>query len=245
MKGETAVGFYSTAYKYIDAFNIIPSLFTQSLFPVMSRQAKQGDNALARSYVLSLKLLVMVAFPLAVCVSFLASTMIGLFGQDFQPGTSALIIMIWSIPVGWINSVTNYALIAAGQQRMLTRAFVVGLGFNIIANLVAIPWFSFQAAAVITILSEIVEGSAFYIAVHRHIVKVNWLDVLARPILASGIMALLAYLLASLGWVIPGLLMGLLVYAASLFLLRYFSLDERGILAPLLPLRARRVMGLG
>ncbi|NJM41692.1 MAG: hypothetical protein HC853_13505 [Anaerolineae bacterium] len=43
-------------------------------------------------------------------------------------GQIALMMMIWSIPVGWINSVTNYALIAANQQRALTRAFVIGLG---------------------------------------------------------------------------------------------------------------------
>lgn len=241
IKNEAAVGYYSTAYKYIDAFNIIPSLFTQSLFPVMARQAKQSDNALARSYVLSLKLLVMVAFPLAVTVSFLASTMIGLFGADFQPGTSALIIMIWSIPVGWINSVTNYALIAAGQQRMLTRAFVIGLVFNIVANLVFIPWFSFQAAAVITILSEIVEGSAFYTAVRRSIVVVDWVDVLARPVLASGLMSLCVYLLANAGWIIPGLLLGGVVYLATLFVLRVFTVEERLMLAPLLPKFARAV----
>ena len=235
IKGEVSVGYYSTAYKYIDAFNIIPSLFTQSLFPVMARQATQSDNALARSYVLSLKLLVMVAFPLAVAVTFLASTMIGLFGADFQPGTSALIIMIWSIPIGWINSVTNYALIAAGQQRMLTRAFVIGLVFNIVANLIFIPWFSFQAAALITIFSEIVEGGAFYVAVRRHIVKVNWPDVLIRPVLATGLMALVAYLLASAGWMIPGLLLGLVIYLAALAVLRVFSAEERSMLAPLLP----------
>ena len=29
--------------------------------------------------------------------------------------------MIWSIPIGFVNSVTQYVLIAVNQQRFLTR----------------------------------------------------------------------------------------------------------------------------
>ncbi|NJM41694.1 MAG: oligosaccharide flippase family protein [Anaerolineae bacterium] len=38
-EGDLVVGWYSTAYKFVDAFNIIPAFFTQSLFPAMARQA--------------------------------------------------------------------------------------------------------------------------------------------------------------------------------------------------------------
>ncbi|MFC2031515.1 oligosaccharide flippase family protein [Chloroflexota bacterium] len=39
MKGDTVVGYYGAAYKYIDGLNIIPAYFTQALFPLMSRYA--------------------------------------------------------------------------------------------------------------------------------------------------------------------------------------------------------------
>ena len=42
-------------------------------------------------------------------------------------------------------------------------------------------------------------------------------------------------LLASAGWVIPGLLLGLVIYLAALAVLRVFSAEERSMLAPLLP----------
>ncbi len=242
--GPTIVGWYSTAYKFIDAFNIIPAFFTQSLFPAMARQAGQGDNTLARTYVLAVKLLVMIAFPLAVATTYLAGWMIGLFGPAFLPeGQIALMMMIWSIPVGWINSVTNYALIAANQQRALTRAFVIGLAFNVIANLIFIPLFSYQAAAIITLFSEIVEGSAFYFYVRRHIVPVSWVGVLARPALASGIMALVAYPFAVAGGALlaAGLVMGLAAYLVVLFLTHALDGNETALLAPLLPGRIARL----
>ena len=43
LKGAETVAQYSTGYKWLLAINIVPSFFTQALFPVMSRQA-QDDN---------------------------------------------------------------------------------------------------------------------------------------------------------------------------------------------------------
>jgi O-antigen/teichoic acid export membrane protein len=235
LKGASVVGVYSAAYKFIDAFNIVPAFFTQSLFPAMSRMALQRDQSLSRSYVLALKLLVMTSLPLAVATAFLAVPMVGILGgAEFLPdGAIALAIMAWSMPIGWINSVTNYALIAANKQHALTRAFIIGLGFNIVANIILIPMFSFVAAAVVTIFSEIVEGAAFYVYVHRHIAPVNWVDVLARPFLAAGIMAAITYGFYAMGLVLIGVLVGAASYVGVLWLLRALDGDERAILRPL------------
>jgi O-antigen/teichoic acid export membrane protein len=235
MKGPAVVGYYSTAYKFIDAFNIIPAFFTQSLFPAMSRMALQRDESLSRSYVLAMKLLVMVALPLAVFTAFMAEPMIAVLGgREFLPeGAIALGIMCWSMPIGWINSVTNYALIAANQQHALTRAFIIGLTFNVVANLLLIPMFSFVAAAVVTIFSEIVEGAAFYVYVRRHIAPVNWVEVLARPFLAAGVMALSAAVFMQAGLLLVGLVLGGIAYAGVLWFTHALSTQEREILRPL------------
>ncbi len=235
LKGPLAVGWYSAAYKFIDAFNIIPAFFTQSLFPAMSRMALQRDAALHRSYTLALKLLVMTALPLAVASSFLAEPMIAVLGgREFLPnGAIALAIMAWSMPIGWINSVTNYALIAAGQQRALTRAFIIGLTFNVVTNLLFIPLFSFVAAAVTTIFSEIVEGAAFYVFVRQHIAPVNWVEVLAKPFLAAGVMAGVTAIFAQGGVALVGLAIGLAAYGLVLWLTHALAPQEREILRPL------------
>jgi O-antigen/teichoic acid export membrane protein len=247
-KSSTVVGWYSAAYKFVDAFNIIPAFFTQSIFPVMSRMAKQDDNAMARSYVLSLKLLVITALPLAVLSTFLAPYMIGLLGgAEFLPhGAIALMIMVWSIPFGWINSVTNYALIAVNQQRALTRAFIIGLTFNIALNLILIPLFSYQAAAVVTILSEIIEGAAFYYYVHRYIVHVPWLKVMVGPAFSALVMAGIIYASSLMALLLPGVIVGLVVYLVVLYLTRSLSPLDLSMLAPLLPGRIRtRILNAG
>lgn len=245
-RDASQVGFYSVGYKYVDALNIIPSLFTQSLFPAMSRMAAQSSkpgepSSFARAYVLATKLLVILALPLSVAISFLATPMIGLLGGPaFLPqGALSLAIVIWHMPVGWINSVTNYALIASGQQRLLTRAFMGAVLFNVAANLFAIPAFGFVGAAVVTVLSEVVQLITFYVYVRQFIVKVNWLDVLAKPFLGAGLMAAVMFVASTTGLLLPGLLIGLLAYLGVIFGMRSLTGDERDTLRPLLPARLR------
>jgi len=242
VKGERVVGWYNQAYKWLDAINVVPAYFTFALFPVLSRQAAEDKDAARRSYHLALKLLVMIALPLSVLFTLFArelTTLITLGDPRFQPdSTLALQLMIWSIPFGWINSVTNYVLIALGQQRKLTNAFLIGLGFNVIANLIFIPLYSYRAAAVITILSELIEGAAFYWYIRKSLGPVPWTGLLWRVAGAGAAMA--AAMLVLFPFSRPlALLAGLAVYPAALLVLRAFGPEERAALAPALPRRPR------
>src|SRR3990172_2999867 len=152
MRGSAATGWYTTAYKFIDALNIIPSFFTLALFPVMSRYADQRP-ALAHAYHRALRLLLLAAFPITVGIWFIAKDLIVIFfGEEYAPSVLALQILIGFLPFSYINSITQYILIAVNRQRFLTLAFVIGAAFNLAANLVAIPLFSFYGAAAVTIL---------------------------------------------------------------------------------------------
>jgi O-antigen/teichoic acid export membrane protein len=243
LKGDTPVGWYNQAYKWVDTLNVIPSYFTLALFPVLSHQAAEDRDAARRSYHLAIKLLVMLALPTAVLSTFFARelTAIITFGDPrFQPdATIALQLMIWSIPFGWINSVTNYVLIALGQQRKLTNAFLIGLGFNVIANLIFIPMYSYKAAAVITILSEIVEGSAFYWYIRKSIGPVPWARLLWRVAGAGAAMLAVMWVVFQVSAPLA-LLVGLAVYPTALVALRALGQEERAVLAPIMPRFARR-----
>ncbi len=164
INGNTVVGQYSTAYKWLDALNIIPAFLTMALLPIMARQAHEDRTGLKRNYLLAVKLLVMIALPVAVVTTFIAEPLVRVLGgEEYLPaGGIALQLMIWSIPIGWINSVTNYVIVALDRQRTLTLAFAAGVLFNLITNLIFLPAFSYRAAAIITIFSEGVLFIAFY-----------------------------------------------------------------------------------
>lgn len=195
LAGAAAVGYYGAAYKYIDGLNVIPSYFTLAIFPLLARyartdQANDRPSSLLRSYVLALRFLLMISLPLAVLITFMATPLIRLLGgSEYLPQSAlALQILIWSIPFGFTNSVTQYVLIAVNQQRYLTRAFVIGVVFNIVANLLVVPRFGIYGAAVVTIFSELALLIPFMISTQRHVGPVPWLRVLGQPLLASAAM---------------------------------------------------------
>ncbi len=262
LAGATNVGLYSVGLKYLDGLNIIPSLFTMAVFPLMSRYAKREGGDLLRAYVLCLRLLVIVGMPIAMTVTFLARPMISvvggsefldipetwhLFGRTFQViggGDLALRVIIWSIPIGFVNSVTQYALISVNQQRYLTRAFIIGVVFNIVGNLILIPRFGYVAAALTTILSEFSLLFPFYYSVRKNIGVVPWLSVFLPATISVLLMGAAIYGLIALGinlWV--AVLIGEFVYLGALVVTGALKGEEMAIVGRALPLgRLKRVL---
>jgi O-antigen/teichoic acid export membrane protein len=247
-KGSEVVGQYSTAYKWLDALGLIPSLFTMALLPVMSRQAKEDRPALQRSYHFAVKLLVILALPTAVATTFLAHALISILGgARFLPdGAIALQLMVWFIPIGWINSLTNYVLVALDLQRPMRWAFLAGVSFNVIANLIFIPLYSYRAAAIITVLSEVVLQLFFYRLLRRELPAVPWIGLLWKPVVAVLVMAAVLIVLWPLGTVgaLAGLMIGGTLYVGVLLALHPFSDWEASRVISLLPGRVRRLARL-
>jgi O-antigen/teichoic acid export membrane protein len=236
MKGDTVVGWYTTAYRFLDALNIIPSTFTAAIFPVMSRYATEARDSLVRTYMTSLKVLIIVSLPIALLTTFYAEGIILIVGgRAYLPHAAiALRLLIWSIPFGFINSVTQYVLIAIDKQRFLTGAFVVGASFNLVANLLLIPAYSYQAAAVTTILSEIVLLLPFYYGVRKHLSVVPWFGLLWRPVLSSLLSGAVLWVLRDVTFLVL-LPLALVVYVGGLLVTGTFTPDDIALFKRLLP----------
>jgi O-antigen/teichoic acid export membrane protein len=241
LRGPVEVGWYSMGYRWIEGLNLVPSLFTFALFPVLSRQAAGDKAKVAESFSFAMKLMAATSLPLTVAVTFLAPTLVGLLGGGaFLPyGAQALIVLAWSMPIGWLNSVTNYVLISLRQERGLTVSFFWASIFNVSVNLLLIPRFGFLAAAAVTIVSELVEGMLFNYFLRRQIGPVPWLRLVWKAWAAAGAMAAVTGLLWPLAPPVA-LLAGALVYAGLLWGLRHFSPAERARLHGLLPGRPTR-----
>ncbi len=234
ISGARLVGQYSVAYRWLLALNVIPAFFTQALLPIMSRQAQSDRDALKRTYTLGVKLLFMLAIPLAVIFIFLAESLtLFLGGAEYMPvGAVALQLMMLSIPIGWINSLTQYTLIAVDLQRRITGAFAVAVSFNIITNLIFIPQYGYQAAAITTIFSEAVLLVPFGILLQSALGKLNWVDMVWRGLVMGAVMLVV---IAGLWGISPlmALIIGSGVYGGGMVFLRPFDAGELTILAPI------------
>jgi len=238
LAGATVLGYYNAAYKFVNALNFIPSKFTLALFPMLSRLSTGSTDAMQRALLLSTKLLLWIALPIAVATMFIAEPLILLFaGIAYIPDSAlALQWLIWFLPFSFINSVVHYVLIALNEQRFLTRAFLIGLVFNIIANLIAIPALSYRGAALVTVLSELALLAPFYYALRKHMPPLPILDIFWRPAVAAFVMGALLYFLVPQN-IFIALVIASVVYGVTLVGAGALGPDEWLIVGKLMPKR--------
>jgi O-antigen/teichoic acid export membrane protein len=240
-KDYRVVGWYSTAYKYIDAIGVIPAYFTMAIFPLMARYAANAKGSLLRAYRLSIKLLLIVAVPGALLGWSLSSTLITILGgPQYLPYAARILeVMIWFMPLGFINSVTQYVLIALDQQRFLTRAFAIGLAFNVVANLALISRFGYMASAYVAIASELALLIPFYVGIRRHLAPIPWAQLAWKQALSAAPMVTLVLSLPHR--LLPvSVAVGLVCYGCGLAILRVFDAEEQETLGRVLPLGSVR-----
>ncbi len=80
LAGAASIGLYSVSLKYLDGLNIIPSVFTFAIFPLMSRYARREGEGLLRSYVIAVRLLLMASLPIAMMTTFIAAPLVFIVG---------------------------------------------------------------------------------------------------------------------------------------------------------------------
>lgn len=235
------LGWYSTAYKYADAVQIIPSFFTMALFPILSRYAAEAKDSLLRTYHLAAKLLFIAAVVGALLGWALARELIAILGgsQYLPQAADILRVMIWYMPIGFMNSLTQYVLIALNRQRFLTKAFAIGLAFNVIANVILIRRFGYMAAAYVAVASELALFVPFYVGIRRHLARMPWLQMAWKQGFSSLPLVLLVIVLPR-RYLGLSVMAGLVCYVVGLKVVRMFDKRERALIARILPAGAIR-----
>ena len=238
--GNEILGLYSTGYKYLDALNVIPAMFTMALFPIISRKAVEDRAGFVRFFRLGVKILMLLVLPAAIVATLGARELVLLLGgPEYLPGGMiALQLMAWSMVIGWINSLIQYVLIALNQQRYLTRAYLAALSFNLIANLLLMPRFGYQASALLHTAAELMLFVPFVIGLQRQIGRLDWWGLVGKPLAAVACAAPLVALLLPVSR-LAALVGALLVYGIAIWRLRLFDAEEREALAPVLRRRGQ------
>lgn len=160
IKGSGAVGIYAVAYRIYDVLILGAAYFMIALLPVLSRYADltKWGNKLRQIYQKSFDFLLLMALIALVGVWFLAPLAVKMITQkrlaEFSDSIFVLRLLGFALFLAYFNHLTGYTIVALGKQR---RYFFIALGaliFNVLANALVIPRFSYYGAAVVTILTE-------------------------------------------------------------------------------------------
>jgi O-antigen/teichoic acid export membrane protein len=242
MKDAAACGIYASAAKFVYPLTLFSEAVLVSLFPVLSRKRAQDPAGFTFAIEKTIKYLAAFSVPTALGITILAPRIITLLLKpEFAPATLTLQLLIWYLPIVYFYGVISHALIAAERVVFLTIVNSIAILVNVALNLLLIPKYSFNGAAVSTLLSEAFVLICF-ISFKRQLrdVKIP-VSALGMVAIAGACMAGCLGVLQSFRWGMSLLieLVGLIaigfgVFLGVLLVLRFIQPDERDFFATLL-----------
>ncbi|MEK7617935.1 MAG: flippase [Patescibacteria group bacterium] len=222
--GQT--GLYTAAYKFVDLLNFFPASVSHTLFPVLAGLMAAGMISDVKSTLEKyLRLMIAVALPLAVGGMILAKPLILLVaGQEFIDAAPVLSILVWAIAILFIYIPINSLIIS---QLTKSAALVTGMNvlINVVGNIILIPIYGIKAAAIMTVISESIQGIFYFYFVRKNITDFKFLSILWKPLLASAVMGLTVWQIKDMNLVIP-IMVGACAYTLCLFLIGFIKKDD-------------------
>jgi O-antigen/teichoic acid export membrane protein len=89
-----------------------------------------------------------------------------LLGESYAGSIQTIKILIWACPPVFLNFALSTLLLAAHREKIFLVTALIGTVFNITANLLLIPRYSFLAAAAVTVATE-----SLLLAIFLYLVK--------------------------------------------------------------------------
>lgn len=235
MVGEYATGIYNASYKLISFMTFFYSVYTAVIFPVMSKLFKNDDKLLVVSLEKSIKYLLLITIPLAFAIVFYSTDIIHLiYGHEYDAASKPLCILIWTVCFLFINGACSVLLNSIHKEKLVTVAYMITAIFNIVLNLYMIPHYSFNGAAISTVLSDVLIFIIFMIIIKQSGKLPNKRLILdsVKIIVGTAILGIALYFLNLNMWV--ALPVGIIIYFASVYLLRLFDDTDKYIIKEIL-----------
>lgn len=222
--GET--GFYTTAYKYFDILAFFPATISHVLYPFFaSLAARKATGDIRVTLEKYLRVMVAAALPMAVGGAILAKRLIILVSDErYAAGAPALSILIWAIAILYIYIPVNALILSQLTKKamLVTGANVI---INIAGNILLIPHYGIKAAAIMTVISEALQGIFYFYFVRRNITDFSFVKYLLKPALAAAAMGIVLWFIRdqTLFVTLPA---GAGVYGIVLLLLGFATRDD-------------------
>lgn len=225
MKSSADVGIYGPPYKVLEMILLLPAMFMGNVFPVITRYIHTKDERVYGALQKSFEFLVILAVPIALLIIYDAKPVIRIVaGQAFVDAHTigpvlghaansvlALQILIIAVAFSFVSIIFNYLVIAVGKQSKLIWPNIIFVIFNIGANFLAIPHYSYIGAATTTVLTELLVLIFTWIIAAKYFTLKFDLNILWKVSLAGIVMGLgfhLAY--PYINWIILSLIVSLL-----------------------------------
>lgn len=235
LTGDYTTGIYKSAYNIINVFTTFFVVYQSVIFPVMSKFFEESQNLIKTSYELSVKYLLLIILPISIIICFYARPIVDLiYSSQYSLASAPVQILIWAVSFLFINGAASILLNAIDKEKTVTKIYIFAAIFNVCLNVILIPLFSYDGAAIATVISEIV----ITILTLHHIFKtaykpdLNLLKSVLKLILCGLILSIILHIIDVSLWLsIP---IGIIIYLISLFITKSIDNTDKYVIKELL-----------
>ena len=192
-QGDIAVGIYSAAYRVITLAFIIGDSLVSAFFPAIS-QALIKNRETARELTASMiNFLLLLKLPMVLGLVFIAPFLLPLlFGTEFQPSATILVILAFLLPFNGINGILGFLLNAAKLEKMALKINIVMVFFHATLTSMLSAKYGIKGAAWGLLCSTLTASLVFGWVVSKKLFSLNSFKLFIRiTIVLGGIAAFL------------------------------------------------------
>lgn len=155
LSNTESVAVYGLPYKIFEVSLVIPTFFMNSVYPVLVRHMVESKERLKQTYIKSSAALAgfgVLSSVLGLIFAPLAINVLG--GSEFSQSIEVLRLLSLGLFVFYLTQPLSWLIVTLGNQKYLPIIYLISAVFNVSANVIFIPRYSFYGSAVITWTSE-------------------------------------------------------------------------------------------
>lgn len=159
---QTDVGIYGAALRVHEVLITFPALFVALLYPVFSRLASQGLHAVQPVFQRTFDVLLHAGLCAALALWIASPALAATLGSPQSDAPIRLLAL--ALPGAFIGLGFSHLVYAEGRNGVVVRLYAFLVVFNLAANLLLIPRFAYNGAALSAVCTEWVSMGilAFY-----------------------------------------------------------------------------------
>lgn len=222
----TQTGLYTAAYKFFDLIAFFPAVVSHALYPVFASLMVNGKREVVRETLERyMRLMVALALPMAVGGMILARPIIVLLaGEEFAGAAPVLAVLVWAPAMLFMYIVVN-AIVVSQLTKSATMITGGNVLINIVGNIILLPRIGIIGAAIMTLVSECLQGLFYFYFVRKKITKFRFFGIMWQPIIASGTMGGIVWYLKDTPLFVS-VSAGVVVYIFILLLLGFIKRED-------------------
>lgn len=154
MQSDNVVGWYSAAYQILEGGTMLSVSFVSAIFPFFSKMHNNNEKHKA-AFLKAFKYLFILGIAIASFITLYADFIISfLYGAEFLNSIYTLKILSWALFLIFLEYLFSQSLYAMNMQKINMYLMGICMILNILLNLILIPIYSHNGAAIATLLTE-------------------------------------------------------------------------------------------